>query len=90
VSCSTLALRHDREGNGMIKKAVILSFILMMIIHLVSCANNLGSTVISRPDEYTRVYEAKEKIILNAIAGVIKDKKNGDNVSIDLKNKRVM
>jgi hypothetical protein len=89
VSCSTLALRHDREGNGMIKKAVILSFILMMIIHLVSCANNLGSTVISRPDEYTRVYEAKEKIILNAIAGVIKDKKNGDNVSIDLKNKRV-
>jgi len=73
----------------MMKKTVILSFVLMMIIHLMSCANNLGSTVISRPDEYTHVYEAKEKIILNAIAGVIKDKKNGDHVSIDLKNNRV-
>jgi len=73
----------------MIKKTVILSFILMMIIHLMSCANQLGSTVISRPDEYTHVYEAKEKIILKAIAGVIKDKKNGDHVSIDLKNNRV-
>ena len=84
-----LAFRHGQEGNDMIKKTVILSFIFIMIIHLMSCANQLGSTVISKPDEHTRVYEAKEKIILKAIASIIKEKKNGDNVSIDFKNNRI-
>lgn len=46
-------------------------------------------TVISKPDEYTHIYEAKEKIILKAIASVLKEKNIGSNVIIDEKNNRV-
>ena len=45
--------------------------------------------VISKPDEYIHLYEANEKIILKAIAGVFKEKNIGANVTIDQKNHRV-
>lgn len=54
-----------------------------------ACANDFGSTVIAKPDEYKHVYEAKEKFILKAIGAVLEEKKIGENVSIDLKNNRV-
>ncbi len=73
----------------MIKKNVLLLFALILIIHLLSCATEFGMTVISKPDEYTHIYEAKEKIILKAIASVLKEKNIGSNVIIDEKNNRV-
>jgi len=73
----------------MIKKNVLLPFALILIIHLMSCATEFGMTVISKPDEYTHVYEAKEKIILKAIASVLKEKSIGNNVIISEKNNRV-
>ena len=62
---------------------------LVIIINLVSCASGIGQVVISKPDEYTYSYEASEKIILKAIAGVFKEKNIGANVTIDQKNHRV-
>jgi hypothetical protein len=73
----------------MISKTVLLSFAFVLIIYLMSCANPFGSTVISKPDEHTHVYEAKEKVVLKAIAGVLKEKDIGSNVTIDHKNNRV-
>ncbi|MCX5850392.1 MAG: hypothetical protein NTW65_13260 [Deltaproteobacteria bacterium] len=70
----------------MINKKFLLLFALVLLISLVSCVNQLGKTVISKPDEYTHVYEAKETIILKAIAGVFREKNIGANVIIDQKN----
>ncbi len=73
----------------MIHKTVLWAFAFILILHLMSCAHDFGSTVISKPDERTHVYEAKEKIVLKAIAAVLQEKSIGDNVSIDFKNNRV-
>ncbi|MHB8137567.1 MAG: hypothetical protein ACYDGO_04170 [Smithellaceae bacterium] len=73
----------------MIKKTVILSFVFIVIIHLISCANQFGSAAISKPDEHTHIYEAKEKFVLRAIATVLKEKEIGRNVTIDRQNHRV-
>jgi hypothetical protein len=63
--------------------------VLFVIVNLVSCAAGIGMVVISKPDEYSHLYEANEKIILKAIAGVFKEKNIGANVTIDQKNHRV-
>jgi hypothetical protein len=73
----------------MVRKIFFLPFALLLMIHLMSCANDFGRTVISKPEEHTHVYEAKETVILKAIAVVLKDKKIGSNVTIDQKNHRV-
>jgi hypothetical protein len=62
---------------------------LFLIGSLLSCANEFGKTVISKPDEYKYVYEAKETIILKAIANVFEEKNIGSNITIDQKNHRV-
>ena len=61
----------------------------VIILNLVSCSANMGNVVISKPDEYTHVYEAKETVILRAITGVFKEKNIGANVTIDQKNNQV-
>jgi hypothetical protein len=63
--------------------------VLFIIVNLVSCAAGIGMVVISKPDEYSHLYEANEKIILKAIAGVFKEKNIGANVTIDQKNHRI-
>jgi hypothetical protein len=73
----------------MFRKTLFLPFALLLIIHLVSCASEFGQTVISKPDDYTHVYEAKEKVILKAVASVLKEKSIGSNVTIDEKNHRI-
>ena len=45
----------------------------------------IGRTIISKPDEYFHVYEAKETVILQAVANVFKEKHIGTNVTIDRK-----
>ena len=62
---------------------------LVFVLNLVSCSAKMGRVVISKPDEYAHIYEAKEIVILKAIAGVFKEKKIGANVTIDQKNHRV-
>ena len=68
---------------------VRLMLFLFIIVNLVSCGAAIGRVVISKPDEYSHLYEANEKIILKAIAGVFKEKNIGANVTIDQKNHRV-
>jgi hypothetical protein len=62
---------------------------LVIMLNLVCCGATRGQVAISKPDEYTHVYEAKETVILRAIAGVFKEKNIGANVTIDQKNHRV-
>jgi hypothetical protein len=73
----------------MTEKRVALCVAFIFILCIAGCAHEFGSVVISKPDEYKHVYEAKEKFILKAIAGVLEEKKIGDNVSIDYQNNRV-
>jgi len=54
-----------------------------------SCFSYFVGEVISKPDEYSHVYEAKETIILQAVANVFKEKHIGTNVTIDRKNSLV-
>jgi len=63
---------------------------LLFCLLLAGCASSqFGQVVITKPDEYTQVFEAKEKHILRAIAGVLKEKDIGRNIVIDYKNNRV-
>ena len=74
----------------MINKKFLLPFLIILnILILISCVNNFGKTVISKPDEYKHVYEAKEKVVLKAIARVFQEKNIGTNVIIDHKNHQV-
>lgn len=62
---------------------------ILIVINLVSCGAGLDSVVITRPDEYRQIYEAKERIILKAIAGVFGDKRMGSNVTINQEKQTV-
>ena len=70
----------------MFKNKYILFFSLLLIINIISCVSNLSGVVISKPDEYSHVYEAKETVVLQAVANVFKEKHIGANVTIDRKN----
>ena len=48
--------------------SVRLIIVFVIIVNLVSCGAVIGRAVISKPDEYSHLYEANEKIILKAIA----------------------
>jgi hypothetical protein len=51
------------------------SVVIIAGLLLISCMKS--GELITKPDEHTRVYEAKEKILLRAIAQVFKDKAMG-------------
>jgi len=55
-------------------------------ICLISCTEE--GKVLSKPDEYTRVFEAKEEVVVRAIARTYKDKGFGD-ATIDADENRV-
>jgi hypothetical protein len=83
---------NHHEIGAMVKYIYLhvrLMIALVIILNLVSCGADIGRVVISKPDEYAHVYEAKETVILRAIAGVFKEKNIGANVTIDQKNNRV-
>ena len=84
-----VTIHHKHGDYGMIRKTVLFYFALIIILNLMSCAHDLGGTVITKPDQHMHVYEAKEKIILKAIAAVLKEKSIGENVVIDYKLNRV-
>jgi hypothetical protein len=62
---------------------------ISIIFILISCGAEFGQTVISKPDEYRHTYEANEKVILQAMARIFKDKNMGSNVRIDLKKNQL-
>ncbi|MGB5219000.1 MAG: hypothetical protein WBN66_11965 [Smithella sp.] len=64
-------------------------FIFFVLVLITSCTYLFESPVITKPDEYTRIYEAKEKVVLRAVARVIKERNAGMNVIIDDKNHQV-
>jgi hypothetical protein len=66
--------------------SISLTVVIILIINLISCAPQYGQVVISKPDEFRHKYEAKEKIILKAIARVFIEKSVGRNVIINHKN----
>ena len=73
----------------MIRRRLFFLVIILIIINLISCGPKIGQVVISKPDEYRHTFEAKEKFILQAIAGVFRDKNMGINVTIN-KEKRTV
>jgi len=73
----------------LIKKIFFLFFLLFSVLQVLACASQFGSLAITQPDEYKHVYEAKEKYILRAIAGVLSEKEIGRNVVIDYQNNQV-
>jgi len=65
------------------KRIFLLPVILIIFVSLVSCGAERGQVVISKPDEYRHTYEASERVILNAVARIFKDRKMGSNIRID-------
>ncbi len=65
---------------------LILSIIFINALFLTACKEE--GEVISKPDEYTRVYEANEDVIIRSIAHVFKEKGFG-NAKIDTLKGRV-
>jgi hypothetical protein len=70
-------------------KFIYLPFFLI-VIYLFSCGFMTGTIVIDKPDEYRKTYEAKEEIVLRAIARVFKEKQMGLNVTINRKDRTVI
>lgn len=71
------------------KNCLITIMVFAFAVTLTSCFGGFGTTVISAPDEYKHVYEAKETVILRAVANVFKEKDIGSDIKIDYKNKVV-
>lgn len=71
------------------KIILIFAVLFLTAACLISCGPTRGELVIHQPDQYRHVYEANEKIILNAAARVFRDKAMGRDVKIDLDKKQV-
>jgi len=56
---------------------LLLILTLIAVCNIVLCSCTEDSEPIDKPDEFTHVYEAKEKYILRAIYQIIKDKDFG-------------
>jgi len=86
-SIKTSNKESPSEVNKVINHRMYLSVffagIVIIIVNLISCSPQFGQVVISIPDEFRSSYEAKEIIILNAIARVFVEKRVGHNVEIN-------
>ena len=63
--------------------------VLLSILNLVSCGPEAGEIVLSRPDEYRYVFEAKEAFVLKAIVLIFEEKSLGQNVIVDREKQTV-
>lgn len=70
-------------------KYLVFLLVISINIILIACGAEFGKQVITKPDEYRHIYEANERVILNAAARILKDKKMGSNVRIDRKKNQV-
>ena len=65
-------------------------YYFFIVIFLFSCGLITGTAVIDTPDEYRRTYEAKDEIVLRAIARVFQEKQMGRSVTINRKDRTVL
>jgi len=82
----TMRIHPDKDNSEIrYQSARVFSFIALIFIlwNLIACGAQIGQTVISSPDEYRDIFEAKEKYILRAIARVFKEKDMGTRIRID-------
>lgn len=68
---------------------IIFLHYFFIVIFMFSCGFITETTVIDTPDEYRRTYEAKEEIVLRAIARVFQERQMGLNVTINRKDRSV-
>jgi len=73
----------------MIKRALYPIVIAAMTIFFAACIAPSGREVIDRPDEYSKTFEAKEEIVLRAVAIVFREKQMGSNVVMNTAEKTV-
>jgi len=84
AAANNLQMMQAGKGFKKIGKRIfLLPVILIIVVSLVSCGAEMGQVVISKPDEYRHTYEASERVILNAVARIFKDRKMGSNIRID-------
>lgn len=72
------------------KPKIILLYYVFIVFFLFSCGLITETSVIETPDEYRRTYEAKEEIVLRAIARVFQEKQMGRSVTISRKDRTVL
>ena len=72
------------------KNKIIFLYSVFIIINIISCGFITENTVINTPDEYRKTYEAKEEIVLRAIARVFGEKQMGRNITINRKDRTVV
>src|SRR4030065_1894092 len=72
------------------KPKIIFLYYFFIIIFLFSCGFITETSVIDTPDEYRRTYEAKEEIVLRAIARVFQERQMGLNVTIKRNDRTVL
>jgi hypothetical protein len=75
--------------DNMKNPKIIFLYYFFIVIFLFSCGFITETTVIDTPDEYRRTYEAKEEIVLRAIARVFQERQMGLNVTINRKDRTV-
>lgn len=68
---------------------IIFLHYFFIVIFMFSCGFITETTVIDTPDEYRRTYEAKEEIVLRAIARVFQERQMGLNVTINRTDRSV-
>lgn len=73
----------------MIKRAMYTLTVALLMAIFTGCGIPSVTTVIDRPDEYAKTFEAKEEIVLRAIAAVFREKEMGSNVVINRAQKIV-
>ena len=84
AAANNLQMMQAGKGFKKFRKRIfLLPVILIFFVSLVSCGAEMGQVVISKPDEYRHTYEASERVILNAVARIFKDRKMGSNIRID-------
>jgi hypothetical protein len=63
---------------------------LLLSVSLLACNHpQLIQEQIYKPDEYKKIYEAKEKFVLAAVAAAVSEKEMGENILIDYQNRRL-
>jgi hypothetical protein len=73
--CNFNREKDKAMNNSIVINLIRVSVVIIAGLLLVSCMKS--GELITKPDEHTRVYEVKEKILLRAIAQVFKDKAMG-------------
>ncbi len=76
--------------DNMKKTKINYLYYFFIVLFLFSCGFITETIVIDKPDEYRRTYEAKEEIVLRAIARVFQERQMGLNITINRNDRTVL